>query len=44
MAEGRYVTASLKVSRDSREKDLVRLAVEEAEGNISRAGAELGDQ
>jgi two-component system NtrC family response regulator len=35
-------SASLKVSRDSREKDLVRLALEKAEGNISRAAAELG--
>jgi two-component system, NtrC family, response regulator len=35
-------TSTLKASRDSREKDLVRLAMEKAEGNISRAAAELG--
>jgi two-component system NtrC family response regulator len=35
-------TASLKASRETREKDLVRLALEKAEGNISRAAAELG--
>jgi len=35
-------TPTLKASRDSREKDLVRLAMEKAEGNISRAAAELG--
>jgi len=34
--------STLKVSRDSREKDLVRLALEKSEGNISRAAAELG--
>ena len=33
---------SLKASRESREKDLVRLAMEKADGNISRAAAELG--
>ena len=35
-------TSTLKASRESREKDLVRLAMEKAEGNISRAAAELG--
>jgi two-component system NtrC family response regulator len=35
-------TSTLKASRDSREKDLVRLAMEKAEGNVSRAAAELG--
>ena len=35
-------TPSLKASRDTREKDLVRLAMEKAEGNISRAATELG--
>jgi len=35
-------TPTLKASRDSRERDLVRLAMEKAEGNISRAAAELG--
>jgi two-component system NtrC family response regulator len=34
--------STLKASRDSREKDLVRLAWEKAEGNVSRAAAELG--
>ena len=34
--------STLKASRDSREKDLVRLAMEKAEGNVSRAAAELG--
>jgi two-component system NtrC family response regulator len=34
--------STLRVSRDSREKDLVRLALEKSEGNISRAAAELG--
>ena len=33
---------TLRASRDSREKDLVRLAMEKAEGNVSRAAAELG--
>jgi len=32
----------LRVARDSWERDLVRLAMEKAEGNISRAAAELG--
>jgi two-component system, NtrC family, response regulator len=35
-------TPTLKASRENREKDLVRLAMEKAEGNISRAAAELG--
>jgi two-component system, NtrC family, response regulator len=35
-------TASLKASRGTREKDLVRLALEKAEGKISPAAAELG--
>jgi two-component system NtrC family response regulator len=34
--------STLRVSRDSREKELVRLAMEKAEGNVSRAAAELG--
>jgi len=34
--------STLRASRDSREKDLVRLAMEKAEGNVSRAAAELG--
>ena len=34
--------STLRDSRDSREKDLVRLAMEKAEGNVSRAAAELG--
>jgi two-component system NtrC family response regulator len=34
--------SSLRASRESREKDLVRLAMEKAEGNVSRAAAELG--
>ena len=33
---------TLKSSRDNREKDLVRLAMEKAEGNVSRAASELG--
>jgi two-component system, NtrC family, response regulator len=33
---------SLRVSRESREKDLVRLAMEKAGGNVSKAAAELG--
>ena len=40
--QGRGDTPSLKASRESREKDLVRLAMEKADGNISRAAAELG--
>lgn len=34
--------STLRGSRDSREKDLVRLAMEKANGNVSRAAAELG--
>lgn len=33
---------TLRASRDCREKDLVQLAMEKAEWNISRAAAELG--
>jgi two-component system NtrC family response regulator len=33
---------TLRASRDSREKDIVRLAMEKAEGNVSRAAADLG--
>ena len=35
-------SATLRASRDSREKDLVRLAMEKADGNVSRAAADLG--
>ena len=35
-------TSTLRASRNSREKDLVRLAMEKAEWNVSRAAAELG--
>jgi two-component system NtrC family response regulator len=35
-------TFTLRASRDSREKDLVRLALEKADGNVSRAATELG--
>jgi two-component system NtrC family response regulator len=35
-------TSTLRASRDSREKDLVRLAMEKAEGNVSKAAVELG--
>ncbi|MEO6308847.1 MAG: PEP-CTERM-box response regulator transcription factor [Nitrospiraceae bacterium] len=34
--------STLRASRDSREKDLVRLAMEKADGNVSRAAADLG--
>jgi two-component system NtrC family response regulator len=34
--------ATLKVSRDHREKELVRLAMEKAEGNVTRAASYLG--
>jgi two-component system NtrC family response regulator len=34
--------STLRASRDSREKDLVRLAMEKVDGNVSRAAAELG--
>jgi two-component system NtrC family response regulator len=33
---------TLRASREIREKDLVRLAMEKAEGNITRAAADLG--
>ena len=33
---------TLRASRESREKDLVRLAMEKAEGNVSQAAADLG--
>ncbi|HJS66419.1 MAG TPA: PEP-CTERM-box response regulator transcription factor [Nitrospiraceae bacterium] len=35
-------TSTLRASRDSREKELVLLALEKSEGNVSRAAAELG--
>jgi two-component system NtrC family response regulator len=35
-------TSTLRASRNSREKDLVRLAMEKAEWNVSRAAADLG--
>lgn len=34
--------STLRASRDSREKDLVRLAMEKAEWNVSRAAVDLG--
>jgi two-component system NtrC family response regulator len=34
--------ATLRASRERRERDLVRLAMEKAEGNVTRAAAELG--
>jgi len=34
--------STLRASRESREKNLVRLAMEKAEGNVSRAAADLG--
>jgi two-component system, NtrC family, response regulator len=34
--------STLRTSRDSRERDLVRLAMEKADGNVSRAAADLG--
>jgi two-component system, NtrC family, response regulator len=34
--------STLRASRDSREKDLVRLAMDKADGNVSKAAAELG--
>ena len=34
--------STLRASRESREKDLVRLAMEKAEGNVSKAAADLG--
>ena len=35
-------TSTLRASRDNREKDLVRLAMEKADGKVSRAAAEPG--
>jgi two-component system, NtrC family, response regulator len=35
-------SATLKASRDHREKELVRLAMEKAEGNVTRAASYLG--
>jgi len=35
-------TSTLKASRDYREKELVRLAIEKAEGNVTRAASYLG--
>ncbi len=35
-------SATLRASRESREKDLVRLAMEKAEWNVSRAAVDLG--
>jgi two-component system NtrC family response regulator len=35
-------TSTLRASRDSREKDLVRVALEKAEWNVSRAAVDLG--
>ena len=34
--------STLRASRDGRERDLVRLAMEKADGNVSRAAADLG--
>lgn len=34
--------SNLRASRESREKELVRLAMEKAEGNVTRAAADLG--
>ena len=34
--------STLRASRESREKDLVRLAMEKAEGNVSQAATDLG--
>jgi two-component system, NtrC family, response regulator len=34
--------STLRASRDSREKDLVRLALEKADGNVSKTATELG--
>jgi two-component system NtrC family response regulator len=34
--------STLRASRESREKGLVRLAMEKAGGNVTRAAAELG--
>jgi len=37
-----YVGGKEKASRDHREKELVRLALEKAEGNVTRAASYLG--
>ena len=34
--------STIRASRDSREKDLVRLAIEKADGNVSKAATDLG--
>jgi len=41
-SSGERDSSTLKASRDSRERDLVRLAMEKADGNVSRAAADLG--
>ena len=41
-SSGKEEMSTLRASRDSREKDLVRLAMEKADGNVSKAAAELG--
>ena len=41
-SSAREDASTLRASRDNREKDLVRLAMEKADGNVSRAAAELG--
>lgn len=41
-AAGLMDTSTLKASRDHREKELVRLAMEKAEGNVTRAASYLG--
>ena len=38
----RVDASTLKSSRDHREKELVRLAMEKAEGNVTRAASSLG--
>lgn len=40
--KGNWDNLNVKASRGSLEKDLVRLAMEKTEGNVSRAAAELG--
>ena len=35
-------SSTLKASRENREKELVRMAMEKADGNVSRAAADLG--
>jgi len=41
-ASGGGYASTLRATRESREKDLVRLAMEKADGNVSRAAADLG--